>query len=123
MATKRYGAEAPYKAPLTGSGGVVSLLWLGWLNGLTRATTLIIADAPVDPPNLPVGATATVAVTVTGAALGDFATASFSAPAAGVALLAQVTAKNQVSVTFWNTTAGAIDLAAGTLYVRVEANR
>lgn len=123
MASKRFGSEAPYKAPLTGSGGVVSLSWLAWLNNLTRATTLIIVDAPADPPNLVAGAVSTVSMTANGAALGDFATASFSLPNAGVSLLAQVTAANTVSVTFWNTTAGAINLAAGTLRVRIEVNK
>jgi hypothetical protein len=58
-------------------------------------------------------------VTVTGAALGDYATASLSIDIADLVLDAQVTAANTVTCVLANNTGGAIDLASATIYVRV----
>ena len=60
-------------------------------------------------------------MTVTGAALGDFARASVSGDLQGVTLTAWVSAADTVSVRFQNGAAGAIDLASGTLRVRLES--
>lgn len=59
-------------------------------------------------------------VTVAGAALGDFARASFSLDLQGVTLTAWVSAANTVSARFQNGTTGAVDLGSGTLRVRAE---
>lgn len=59
-----------------------------------------------------------VAVTVTGAALGDFAVASFSADIDDVQMNAVVTAGNTVIVTFYNNTGGA-KTPVGDVFVRV----
>jgi hypothetical protein len=72
-------------------------------------------SATYDPANLVDGAGATTTVTVTGAALGDIAQASFSLDLQGITLTAWVSAANTVSVRFQNETGGAIDLASGTL--------
>ena len=58
-------------------------------------------------------------VTVTGAALGDFVLASFSLDVADLAITAAVTAANTVTYQLLNNTGGAIDLASGTVRVRV----
>lgn len=58
-------------------------------------------------------------VTVTGAALGDFAVASLSIDVADLVLSANVTATNTVTCVLANNTGGAIDLASATVYVRV----
>lgn len=58
-------------------------------------------------------------VTVTGAALGDFAIASLSIDVADLALVAAVTATDTVTCQLLNNTGGAIDLASATVYVRV----
>ncbi len=58
-------------------------------------------------------------VTVTGAALGDYAIASLSIDVADLVLDAQVTAANIVTCILANNTGGAIDLASATVYVRV----
>ena len=86
-----------------------------------RADTggLYIGSATSDPANLEDGAGVTTTVTVTGAALGDFASASFSNDLQGVLLTAWVSAANTVSVRFQNETAGAVDLASGTLRASV----
>ena len=59
-------------------------------------------------------------VTVTGAALGDFAVASIGVDATDLVVTAEVTAANTVTVVVLNNTGGAIDLASATLTVRVQ---
>ena len=73
-----------------------------------------------DPPSVAAGAAATTTVSVSGAALGDFAEASFSLSLGGLRLSAYVSAANTVTVSFFNPTAGAIDLATGTLRASVR---
>lgn len=72
-----------------------------------------------DPPSIADDAEASTTVTVTGAALGDFALASFSLSTQGIKLAAQVTAANTVTVNLHNRTGGVLDLASGTLRARV----
>lgn len=80
---------------------------------LTVATT-------VNPADLADGAGETIAtVTVTGAALGDFVAASFSLDLQGITMTPYVSSANTVSVRFQNETGGAINLASGTLRVKV----
>ena len=79
-------------------------------------------SATYDPASLIDGAGATTTVTVTGAVLGDFVTAvSFSLDLQGITLTAYVSAANTVSVRFQNESGGTIDLASGTLRVRVSS--
>ena len=120
MATRNLYATPPFKSPVTTPERTVTLSWQTYVNALSRLTKVRIADAAYDPGSLASGAAVTVSVTVHGARLGDFAVASFTAPDSGVVLLAQVTAADTASVTFLNLSAGAVDLAAGTLRVRVE---
>lgn len=73
-----------------------------------------------DPPSIPAnGGKITTTVTATGAVVGDFAQATFSVFNADIDISAIVTATNQVTVKFRNNSASAIDLASGTLRVRV----
>tara|TARA_R100000656_G_scaffold115038_1_gene87545 strand:+ start:74 stop:352 length:279 start_codon:yes stop_codon:yes gene_type:complete len=58
-------------------------------------------------------------VTVPGASLGDFVLSSFSLDLADVVLTAAVTAANRVTAVLANNTGGSVDLASGTLRVRV----
>ena len=60
-----------------------------------------------------------VEVTVPGAVLGDFAFASFDVDVADLQLSADVTAANTVTCVLSNSTGGAVDLASGTLRVKV----
>lgn len=71
--------------------------------------------ATYDPPSLGDGVGTTTTVTVTGAALGNFATVSFSLDLQGILVTAYVSATNTVAVRFQNETTGTIDLASGTL--------
>lgn len=79
----------------------------------------IRASATWDPGSIADGDEEAVDVTCTGAALGDYAIASFSADITDLTLDAQVTAANTVTCVLANNTGGAIDLASGTVYVRV----
>lgn len=68
------------------------------------------------------GAVANTTVTVTGAAVGDFAVAALNVTGgipANAVLSASVTAANTATVTLFNKTGGALDLASGTLRVAV----
>jgi hypothetical protein len=82
--------------------------------------SVIEGSATFDPANLVDGAGETTTVTVTGAALGDFAEASFSNNLNGISLTAWVSAADTVSVRFQNESGGTLDLASGTLRARVR---
>ena len=79
----------------------------------------IFASATWDAGSIADGDEEAKEVTVTGAALGDHAIASLSVDVADLVLDAQVTAAGTVTCILANNTGGAIDLASGTVYVRV----
>lgn len=68
-----------------------------------------------DVPSLLTNTQDQTTVTVTGAALGNYAIATFSLSLQGIVLSASVSAANTVTVTFRNDTGGALDLGSGTL--------
>lgn len=74
-----------------------------------------------DAPSIAAGASTTTTVTVTGATLGQYATASFSLSVAGLVVTAYVSATDTVTVVFANLTGAPVDLASGTLTVRVTS--
>lgn len=76
-------------------------------------------SATYNAGNLADGAGETTTVTVTGAALGDFAIASLGVSVAGITVTAWVSAADTVSVRLQNESGGALDLASTTLRVRV----
>ena len=75
----------------------------------------LVGTAVYDPPSLIDGAGINTTVTVTGAALGDQATVSFSLDLQGITVTAYVSATNTVTVRFQNESTGTLDLASGTL--------
>jgi len=79
----------------------------------------IDASATWDPGSIADGDEEAKEVDVVGVALGDFALASFSLDVSDLVLDAQVTAAGKVTCVLANNTGGAIDLASGTLYIRV----
>lgn len=107
---------------------MVSLRWLQWMQLVgTRIGNVSRLDVPYDPPNLGPGAAVTVSVTFDGVSLGDYITGvSFApmtvggAPSSAIRVLADVSAVNTVSVTFFNVSGGAVDLDAGTLRIQAE---
>ena len=88
-------------------------------DGSTAVLNSLTGSATFDPGSLVDAAGATTTVTVTGAALGDFALASFSLDLQGITVTAYVSATDTVAVRFQNETGGTIDLASGTLRARV----
>lgn len=72
-----------------------------------------------DPPSVADGDVVTRLVTVTGAALGDFAVGSFSLDTGDLDISAKVVAADTVKVTFTNNTGAPVDLASGTVRARV----
>jgi hypothetical protein len=82
---------------------------------------VLFASSTYDPASLIDGAGVETDITVTGAALGDYVDqVSFSVDTQGIMLDAQVTALNTVTVRFQNETGSIIDLASGTIRVRVR---
>lgn len=81
----------------------------------------LVGQATYDPGNLVDAAGVTTTVTVTGAVLGDRVSGvSFSLDLQGITVTAWVSAADTVSVRFQNETGGALDLASGTLRVKVD---
>jgi hypothetical protein len=72
-------------------------------------------SATYDPPSLADGEGAVTTVTVPGAVLGDYSSASFSRDLQGITLTSWVSAADTVSVRFQNETGTTVNLAAGTL--------
>ena len=74
----------------------------------------------LDPDtSIAAGGTSQVNMSLDGASPGDFVQASFSVATTAVLFLATVGAADTVTVVAWNRATSAIDLAGGTLRVRV----
>jgi hypothetical protein len=84
-----------------------------------QLANVLNASGTYDPPSLADGVGVTTTLTVTGAALGDFALASFSLDLQGITVSAYVSVANTVSVRLQNESGSVIDLGSGTLRVRV----
>ena len=123
MGFRSYFQDPPFRhAVVDRSSGRLTSPWVAWIDFAARALGRVsVVDVTADPPSLAAGARVSVAVPCPGAKAGDFALASFSAPHADVALSAHVSAAESVTVWFVNNGAGAVDLASGTLRVRVES--
>ncbi len=116
--------DPPVKSPLSGEDNKASLQWLAWFTGLIKwvqRTRVFVFS--VDVPSIPGGSTWTNDYTIANAVPGDFAVATLDPTNPGLFPWAQVTAANTVRVTVTNTTGGAIDLAAGSIWIRVERAR
>lgn len=92
---------------------------LGLVIGTDVQAFRLVGSATYDPPSLADGAGTSTTVTVTGAALGDFAIPSFSLDLQGITVTAYVSSANTCTVRFQNETGGVLDLASGTLRVAV----
>jgi len=103
---------------VVGPDGLMNKIWYDWLRDFDekfRQTYPYENTATYDPPSLADGAGTTTTVTVTGAALGDMAQASFSLATSGITISAWVSAADTVSVRFQNESGGVLDIASGTL--------
>lgn len=72
-----------------------------------------------DPPSIAAGAVQTTTVTLNGAVVGDIVQAAFSKYHADIEISAAISAANTVTVKFKNTGAATVDLASGTLTVKL----
>ena len=78
-----------------------------------------ITTVTYDPPSLATATQQSTTVTLTGAKMGDAVSVSFSNPLNGTRMWAEVTATNTVTVYHRNDTGAAVDLASGTLTVKI----
>jgi hypothetical protein len=93
--------------------------YLGTQAGGISERTQPVGSTVFNPPSIAAAGQTTTTVTVPGAALGDFALCSFSLDLQAVGLNGYVSAADTVTCLFKNGTAGAVDLASGTLRARV----
>lgn len=95
-----------------------------WVVAVNVMENTLQAQVAYNPPSLVVGAASAIStLAVTGAALGDFAEASFSLDMQGLTIQAWVSAADTVSYMTVNPSGnptGTVDLASGTLRLRVR---
>jgi len=121
VTVRSYSVDPPLRSDMLGRDGRASSGWHTWFSFVAgRLGKVAIADVAADPGSLVSLGRQAATVTVPGAAVGDFAVASFDALTADVALHAAVTAADTVTVWFHNLGTGTVDLPAGTLRVRLE---
>lgn len=89
------------------------------IGGGTPILKYLSTTATWNPGNLAAGAQTSTTVTLTGAALGDEVTCSFSLDLQGLRLTGYVSSADIIESVLHNGTAGAVDLASGTLRVSV----
>lgn len=83
-------------------------------------TSRLYGSAVYDTASLATMTGATGTITVTGAAMGDFASVSLGVDLQGMSVTAYVSAANTVSFRIFNGTAGTIDLASTTVRAMVD---
>lgn len=88
-------------------------------NSWNTSPVILQGSTTYNPNSLADGVGETTTVTVAGAALGDFASASFANALQGITVTAWVSATDTVSVRFQNESGGLLDLASGVLLARV----
>lgn len=128
MPIRFLNSEAPVRVALVDAARVVTLRWLAWFQEVGNfLASVVVLDTTYDPPAIPAGATLTVTVTFDGIAPGDFVTgvslsptAVAGVPNASVRIFGNVVATGLVGVTFWNVSAGAIDLDPATIRIEVR---
>lgn len=110
---------------LPNSNGVKSYIAMG--SGFISATSAFaplekisrVATTTYNPPSIAANATVTTAVALNGVVVGDVVQSAFSQYNADIEISAVVSAANTVTVKFKNTGAAAVDLASGTLTVKL----
>ncbi len=124
MTERRAFPSPPNMSQIAEGDRTVSLSWSAFCGAIVSWIQRVRVNAVAfDWPSIASGATEVTNITVAGVVVGDFATASVDPTDPGLMVTAQVSAANTVTVTLWNTTGVAIDLAAGTTRVRTEKAR
>lgn len=116
MAAPLEGSILQLDNTLTSSNGEVNgAVRLVNADGTSLLLPTLTGSATYDAASLADGAGATTTVTVTGAALGDYALVSFGVDLQGMTVTAYVSAADTVSVRIQNESGGAVDLASTTI--------
>lgn len=115
----------PGKSLVANRDGTMSLGWLTWFGALSAWVQRVrVIPVAVDVPSIAAGSSWWGDVTVAGAALGDFAWASIDPGHPDLSVVAaDVRAADTVRVRIQNYGASPVDLAAGTLRIRLEKAR
>lgn len=101
------------------SSGTTSYTGLA-LSGNDLFTAVVNGTSVFDPASLTTyTGTISSAITITGAALGDYVLVAAPYDLQGIQATGNVTAANTVKITAFNATAGTIDLASGTWKIKV----
>lgn len=101
------------------SSGTTSYTALA-LSGIDLFTGVLNGTSTVDPASLTTyTGTTSSAITVTGAAFGDFVLVAAPYTQAGVFIQGYVSAANTIVITVFNATAGTVDLTSGTWKIKV----
>ena len=121
VGVNRYGGNVSGHVSVDGSGSTVAARVVPFNN---QTVAIRSGTTTWNPPSIADGETTSTTVTVTGANLVDTVAVGFAVAVPAAALLVgAVTATNQVTVTLYNKTGGALDLASGTLAVTVFARQ
>lgn len=124
MTERRQFPPPPGVARVSDRDGTMSLTWLNWFGALAAWVQRVrVIPVAVDLPSIPAGGRAFVQATVAGAALGDFVSVGMDPCDRDLAFTGQVTSADTVTVWVQNFGGAPIDLAAGTLRIRLERAR
>ncbi len=123
MAIVKFYQPVPVKDPVVGADRQVSLIWQRWFNFVAQRLGVVSeGNFTYDPPAIAAGGSASASVSFPGARPGNFAWAAHTQVVAGIIISATATT-DSVTVTFNNVTGAPIDMASGTLRIRVEASQ
>ena len=101
------------------TSGITPDVGAGYWIAIFGGQTLLTGSVTWDPASVADGASVTTTVTVTGVTIGDFCLASFSLSLGALSMTAHATAVDTVTVVLTNNSGGPLDIASGTLKVRV----
>ena len=110
-----------YIAPMLVAVGLIALASLVPPHKANAASgsIFLICSKTFDPPSIAAAGSTTTTATCPGVALGDYVDTSFSLSQASVGIAGYVSAANTVTFLLTNNTAGAIDLASGTISAKI----
>jgi hypothetical protein len=135
MADRKGFPPPPNLSRMVDARDIPTLAWTTWFGVIsiwierlaqqiealqTLAARTIVITTAVDWPSIPAGGAGFITISASGAAMGDFATASLDPTHASLSLTAQVVAADTIRVWARNHDGSAVDLAAGTTRILLE---
>lgn len=115
-----FGAKGIFRC-VPSSTVINTPMMVGTTAGQIEPRIMLGVSTAKDLSNIPDGDMEAEVITVTGAALGDFVQATHSLDVTDLTVSATVTAANTVTVVVENNTGAGVDLAAGDITVKVDA--